>query len=169
MREVKCQLCGENFTTDAPNRRYCEECRDTGAKKTRKEWEIKNNYREKQMLSARKRRSEARKKQAQIIDSYQKLEDEKRVAEHNKLLKQKENEFKKRVKSGDALANMTQALQHGRTAEYWKYYKQYELQYAESKGEVSRCLVNGISIYEDDFENKVVASIEVYGYVHTSR
>ena len=168
MREVKCQLCGKNFTTDAPNRKYCEECRDTGAKKSRKEWEIKNNYREKQMLSARKRRSEARKKQAQIIDSYQKLEEKKRLAEHNKLLKENENEFKKRVENGDALANITMLLKHGRSLEYWKYYKLYELQYAERRGVVSQRTVNGISVNEPDFEEKVMNSITMYGYVYTS-
>lgn len=168
MREVKCQLCEKKFTTNSPNRKYCEECREIGARKSRKEWETKNNYKERQMLYARKRRSEARQERERLIDSCQKLEDEKRAAEHRSILKEKEDEFEKRVKDGDALANMTLCLRHGRSLEYWEYYKLYELQYAESKGIVSQRTVNGISINEPDFEDKVVNSIAMYGYVYTS-
>lgn len=48
--------------------------------------------------------------------------------------------------------------------EYWDAYQQYELEQVRSRPKQT-VLVNGISIYEDNFSEKVIDSIAVTGNI----
>lgn len=43
MRERICEICGNTYTTDAPNTKYCcLECREIARREHRKAWETDN-------------------------------------------------------------------------------------------------------------------------------
>lgn len=60
MKKTLCPICGREFEADKPNRRYCSlECRETGRKLKRRQWENENpNYNAEYMRKYRGRASQ---------------------------------------------------------------------------------------------------------------
>lgn len=74
------------------------------------------------------------------------------LREQNKLV-----ELAERAKQGDPLARMKTAEPN--SLEYWQAYKDYEIEQSQQFKEERIRLVNGISVLEDDFAERVIATI----------
>lgn len=170
-RVVKCSICGNIFTTDKPRGKYCsEKCRKKGEYNTRVIWRKKTNYGVKQRNLLREKRALEHERITGILraDLEQKrLLDEIRYKEQ---LEKKEKELIARADEGDPEANMTLSLREGGlfNPRYWYWYKISEIQYCENLGKISKRTVDGHSVYDEGFEDKVVNSIKEDGRVYSS-
>lgn len=89
----------------------------------------------------------------------------KKIAIDKKVAKKR----KKREKALERQANnddptALKRLAEYNSKEYWNAYQQYELEQVRSQPKKT-VLVNGISIYEDNFSEKVIDSIAVTGKI----
>lgn len=50
--------------------------------------------------------------------------------------------------------------------EYWDNFARAEIQNAAQRGTESYTIVNGVSVYEDDFAEKVIDSIKQIGHIY---
>ena len=144
----ECEICGSEFEANAPNQKYCSvECR--------KEW-----IREYDRQRKRKARKEAKKEKLIVLEQKRKefeakeLEYEKKVERERQLLKEK-------AEQGDPMAIMK--LSSNNSQEYWEAYQKYHIQ--ECKRSNSNRFVNGISVFDDEFVDKVLITIEQHGRI----
>ena len=150
----ECEICNTEFETVNPNQKYC-------SKDCRKE-RIRRYDRDRK----RKARQEARKiKNAELERKRKEKELEER--KYQKELEQKQERLVAKAKRGDPWARMQLAKPF--SVEYWEAYKEYAIrENRQLKTKYTR-YVNGISIYDDDFVEKVVISIEqsnrIYSYL----
>lgn len=152
MKSKICPICGTEFTPKSNNAKYCsDKCRKTGRKVSRKNWELKTDYREKQKERSAEYRQEKR-EQEQEKEKNQKA---KKTAARTKTKK-------KPAKSKRPVEKMSAALGKGGNTgfEYWNAFKEYDIELAEKAGKASTTEVNGISVYNGDFENLVIESIK---------
>ena len=148
-----CPICGKSFVAHRVLNRYCsEECR----------------------LNARRAQDRNRKKEVRIQRSEQRNAeradaDRKRAEQFETRRRQVKEDFARRCEDGDlrALLLREKAAGGSSTLKYWELFAKAEIQDAEDSGEVSRTIINGISVYEDDFAKRVVQSIERTGFIHT--
>lgn len=166
IKRLNCSICHVEFTTTSRNAKYCsEECRQEGTYQQRKEWESKTNYKEKQREAMQQYRKEKTEIKNVINIEERNRKDKERKKETEKRINERQAELMDRVKAGDPLARMTVAKPQ--SIEYWEAYQDYAINYAESSGEDSRRIVNGISVHEPDFAEKVILTIEELGHVKT--
>ena len=94
--------------------------------------------------------------------------DRKRAEQLEVRSRQVKEDFARRCEDGDlsALLIREKAAGGNSTLRYWELFAKAEIQDAEESGEVARTIVNGISVYEDDFAEHVVQSIERTGFIH---
>lgn len=151
-----CPVCSSEFEADKVSQKYCsKECRLI-------------NLRESDRLRKQKEREEARiiREQAQERERKERKE-ARQKAEHERLeaIEKEQQALIDKANTGDPLARMKVAK--SQSMEYWEAYKDYVIEHAESNGNISKKIVNEISVYEHDFSRKVIASIKELGYIRT--
>lgn len=154
----KCPICGAEFTTEAPRKKYCSTaCRRAGEKAVRAAWVQKSGHREKDREAHRVRRVEQKRQR----DELERSKDLQRQEESQRKAEEIRADFAARCAAGDIHALMTKAKLEGGnvTAEYWSLFREYQL---DINGET---FVNGISVYSDSFADDVVQSIQDTGYI----
>lgn len=150
----QCPVCEIEFKSDGLSQKYCsEECR------------LSRN-REYDRIRKRKERAEKRAIREQEKQHVQQAKKEAREQAEQKNREAREQELMARVKAGDPLARMNTAKPF--SVEYWEAYQEYEIGYAENWGKDSRRTVNNISVYEDDFAEKVIMTTKELGHVVTN-
>lgn len=148
-----CPICGKSFTAHRILNRYCsEECR----------------------RNARRERDRNRKKEIRVQRSEQRNveradADRKRAEQLEVRSRQVKEDFERRCKEGDlsALLIREKAVGGNSTLKYWELFAESAIQKAEDAGTVSDILVNGVSVYEDGFAEKVMQSIKESGCIYT--
>ena len=158
-----CPICNKDFEVKRKNQKYCSSvCRDKGAHDARKAWERKTGYidrkRERRQQDAEEKRlreleqiNERQRKRAQEVAEWIEAED-----------KAREEELKKRAAAGDYEALMETATDD---VTYYKYFALAEIEREERDfGRRSTREINGISVYEPDFAERVVKSIAETGH-----
>lgn len=160
MKSKICPICGTEFTPKSNNSKYCSDnCRKIGRKVNRKKWELETDYREKQKEKA----AEYRKKQKAENQAQDKKKKKEKAAKKTSL---------KAKNTADKPASTIELLaaaigRAGNTSiEYWRAFKDYEIEFAEEAGIISKTEVNGISVYNGDFENLVIESIKEHGAIN---
>lgn len=78
---------------------------------------------------------------------------------HTERIKNEQIELEEKAKNGDPSARMRLAKPNSK--EYWEAYQQYEIDYSNKWETKTIRLINEISVFEEDFAEKVVSSIEV--------
>lgn len=147
-----CPICGKSFTAHRVLNRYCsEECR----------------------LNARRAQDRNRKKEIRMQRSEQrnaerKEVDRKRAEQIEARRRQVKEDFARRCESGNPRALMLRekGTNGNSTLKYWELYAQAAIQDAEDAGTVADILVNGVSVYEDGFAEKVMQSIKETGSIY---
>lgn len=148
-----CPICGKSFTAHRILNRYCsEECRQNARR-------AQDRNRKKEI---RTQRSEQR--NAERADA-----DRKRAEQLEVRSRQVKEDFVRRCEDGDlsALLIREKAAGGNSTLRYWELFAQSAIQDAEDAGTVADILVNGVSVYEDGFAEKVMQSIKESGCVYT--
>lgn len=148
-----CPICGKSFTAHRVLNRYCsEECR----RNARREQD-RNRKKE-----VRVQRSEQR--SAERADA-----DRKKAEQIEARRRQVKEDFARRCEEGDPAALMfrEKATNGNSTLKYWELFAESAVQNAEDAGTVSEILVNGVSVYEDGFAEKVMQSIKESGCIYT--
>lgn len=140
-----CKLCSKEFETPYPNKVYCsKECySESASRRKRKEREITKKRQTKEAIEAR------RQKKAEI---------DKRAEERQK---EEKEDLKKRLLEGDPKAIMK--VNNNSSLEYWEAYKEEFMQDKYNKNYIR--YVNDISVYDEEFPNKVIDSIKELGYI----
>ena len=148
-----CPIYGKSFTAYRVLNRYCsEECRQNARRE-------QDRNRKKELRAQRSEQRNAERKEA----------DRKRAEQIEARNRQAKEDFENRCKEGDlsALLIREKAAGGNCSLKYWELFAKAEIQAAEDSGEVSRTIINGISVYEDDFAEHVVQSIERTGFIQT--
>lgn len=150
----ECPICGSEYHTKKRSQVYCsEECRF-----------VRN--REYDRLRKQKKRKKdrvIREQEKERIQKDKQLEKEEAERKHQEAIEQKLVELKAKAANGDPLARMTLAKKF--SAEYWEAYSDYEIESnAEFENKVIR-YVNGISVHDVDFVEKVMFTIEERGHI----
>lgn len=152
-----CEYCGNEFE-GAGNSRYCSnECRGLGARYKLDRWRERTDY------NARKK--EQRHQQSDLERaSHSSVQNQSLKLEARDRAIKSEEELKERIEKGDAMANLINEARHNpQSWEYWHYFKKVRLEYCESWGKMCTTTVNGISVNDDQFEDKVIMSIHENG------
>lgn len=146
----ECEICNTEFETVNPNQKYC-------SKDCRKE-RIRRYDRDRK----RKARQEARKiKNAELERKRKEKELEER--KYQKELEQKQERLVAKAKRGDPWARMQLAKPF--SYDYWEAYKDYEINNSLQYENNPIRYVNGISVHDDYFADKVIITIEEQGRI----
>jgi hypothetical protein len=146
-----CQICNKEFETTYSNKKYCsEEC----SREAIREADRLRKNRERQIKKKKLTAEEAERKRAKKADV------DKRAEEAEK---EKKADLQSRLALGDPKAKMEVAERF--SFEYWEAYKEEFIQDYYNKN--YNKYVNDISIYDDDFSNKVVVSIKEKGRIYS--
>ena len=148
-----CPICGAHFETNNDQTVYCGHSCKAEAKRAR-DREYQRNKRERASESRRQYREEY--ERARLSE----------IAERDRKSKE---DFERRCAEGDVRALLIrEKAQHGNsTRRYWELFAQCVIDDAERIGTVSRVVVNGHSVYEDDFADAVLESIKERGQIVT--
>lgn len=155
----KCLICGKDFEART-NKLYCSAaCQKKGNAQTRKAWEAKTGYNEKRRSQASERK---RIEEAKLQEGYEQrsLDRERR---HEEIRKANRQALLDRASKGEPSALMQLARENGDHFTYWHNYKLDAITASESEGRFSTQEVNGISVYDPDFEELVISSINESG------
>ena len=147
-----CPICGKSFTAYRVLNRYCsEECR-------------RNARREQD----RNRKKEIRMQRSEQRNAERADADRKRAEQFEARRRQVKEDFERRYESGDPRALMIRekGTNGNSTLKYWELFAQAAIQDAEDAGTVSDILINGVSVYEDGFAEKVMQSIKETGIIY---
>lgn len=148
-----CPICGKSFTAYRVLNRYCsEECRRNARR-------AQDRNRKKELRAQRSEQRNAERKEA----------DRKKTEQIEARRKQVKEDFERRCEDGDPAALMIRekGANGNSTLKYWELFAAVTIQDAEDAGTVSGTLVNGVSVYEDDFPEKVMQSIKESGHIYT--
>lgn len=162
MQTKICEYCGKRFE-GTKNQRYCsDECAVLGAKRKRELYLKTHPERlEKQREYNRARRQRLQEVEAEINNSY--------VDSFTDTFSIDDSieELKSKAEAGDLSARCRmEILVHGKLSlPYWTAYKEAELSSCERSHTVR--LVNGISVFDDLFAEKVIDSITELGFIKT--
>lgn len=149
----RCPVCDTEFESDKLSKKYCsEECRLA-------------KVREKDRLRKRKEREEERAIREKEKQRIQQAKNEAREQAEQKNREAREQDLKARVKAGDPLARMQVANPF--SVEYWEAYKDYEIENSLKYDAKPIRYVNGISVHDDDFTEKVMLMIEQQGIIYS--
>lgn len=146
-----CGICNKEFETNYPNKKYCsnkcskEAIREADRLRKRREWDIK------------------RKKQSAEERERIRLKREKIEKEAQERAKEQQVDLEKRLEERDPKAIM-ETTNHF-DLEYWEAYKEDFMQDYYNKDYIR--YVNEISVYDDDFPNKVIDSIKERGSIYS--
>ena len=163
-----CVICGREFE-GRNGAKYCSEpCKIEGRKRARRDWIDRTGFNEK--------KREAMRLYRQGITKEQEKQAKKKAAAHNRYLRRKaklakaaaEKELLERAASGDPWARMDVARNNQDRLEYWKAFRDYELQIAEDLDYASRnevYVVNNIPVTDPDFAELVIESIDELGHI----
>ena len=141
-----CPICGSQFETNNDQTVYCsKECKREAKRARDREY----------MRNKRGQASEARRQAREEFDRA-------RLSEMEERSRKSKEDCERRCSEGDLRALLIrEKMLHGNsTKRYWELFAQCELEWAEKAGTVSRMAVNGHSVYEDDFADAVLESIE---------
>ena len=157
-------MCGDSFETMAPNAKYCSnECRKKGAIVKRIEWIERTDHNERQRIEkAQQRKKERERKRQQALERKRKR-DEEMNRKHKKKAIRKHQQLTSRAKAGDPMARMSLAKPF--SVEYWEAYRDYEIQNNLKFKKRFIRHVNGISVFDDNFVDKVMILIEEQGKI----
>ena len=150
-----CKYCGKPFVPSAHFRSYCsDECAELGKRQNRLQWIEKTEYRKHDAEKHRQKRDQQR----QYNDEISKEREKALEIEQEKRLKEIAASFNAKCEAGDPFSLMLKAKEEsGNTSiEYWNAFQQYILSLGDSGDAV---LVNGLSVYDDDFSERVSESI----------
>ena len=146
-----CPVCGKSLKTNNELYTYCgPECRVTARRKRERE------YRRAERASARPE---------PVSEEYKRARSE----ETERRGRQSREDFERRCNEGDphALLIREKTLHGNSSRRYWELFAQCVIDDAERIGTVSRVVVNGHSVYEDDFADAVLESIKERGQIVT--
>lgn len=150
----ECLICDSEFIADKISQKYCsEKCRL-----------VRN--READRLRKREIRAEERTirdKENERIQQAKKDAKEKAELERHKAKEQEHQKITVKAEQGDPLARMRLAKPF--SVEYWEAYKDYEMESSLKYETKPIRYVNGISVYDDDFAEKVMFMIEEQGFI----
>lgn len=166
-----CKICGRPFITLNAHGKYCSEaCREAGRQRTRKAWESRTGYLEKKRIQERQRRARLAEEEQQesIARGKQRSEDFARELEERQA--RELAELRKAAAAGDYDAQMVLAKSGGEIdwRAYWKAYKAADIDFARQWNKDSTRTVNGISVYDPHFEDKVMDAIQQQGVIITA-
>lgn len=161
MSKILCSICGKEFEARGGNVKYCSiECRKEGQRRSRKEWEDRTGYKEKQRQAAANHRAEqARKAEQEAKEASRKKKATETKAKRKKR-RQEAAALTQRAESGERAALLRLALENGNVVEYWRLRKEQVMEDDEKTGRISNNLVGGISVYAGDFEHQAMAALE---------
>ena len=147
----KCPVCN-NEVTNTRNK-YCSvSCRNESVKER-----------------DRLRKREERKAEREIIKREASETHKKKLAQQRQEAEKRQEKsrikLKERAEQGDNLALMN--LAEPNSYEYWQAYRDYELEQMEEYEKPRVMHVNDISVFDDNFSEKVVSSIKEQGRVST--
>lgn len=152
MFRKKCEICGKQFDGKVPNAKYCSDaCRDRGAALRREEWEERTGYRKKKREEMQQRRREAEERFRRPSKSREEV--------HAEYMA----DLYSRAEAGDHYAKREIARMNGDRIGFWTAYRDEEIAWSASFGKKSRRIVNGISVYDPDFVESVIRSIDEGG------
>lgn len=152
-----CPICQKEFNSTPQRRKFCSDrCRIQSDYARHNKWTEENQYFEKK----RKYKAQVKQEEINIQREYlQKLhEDRLKQIEADKVREQKELE--ERAKAGEYKALMQLAPDR---KTYLKYFALDEIESSEKYGYKSTREINGISVYDPDFAELVLKSIEETG------
>lgn len=144
-----CEVCKKEYETNYPNKKYCsKECSREAAREAdrirkKREWDLKKKKQSAEEMERRR---------------LKKLEIDKEAEERQKEIKA---DLEKRLEERDPEAIMK--VNNNSSLEYWEAYKENFIQDYYNKNYIR--YINDISIYDDDFSNKVIDSIKELGYI----
>lgn len=155
MKEITCTICGNTFYSESGNAKFCsDECRLEGSKIARRAWEERTGYKDKQRELMREKRKKER------IDNIKqnKIDLTERKKERSESESKRIEQLQNAAAAGDPLSRMMLAKRYSK--EFWDAYRDYEIQNMKCQKKIKDVTVNDISVYDDDFVTRVVASIE---------
>lgn len=167
----KCAHCGREFEAGKGNQKYCGiDCRIAAQKILRADWEEKTNYLEKRRHANELKRQRITEEQYQERQKQRKKEQKKRLKQLQQTREREQQELKEQAAAGDPWAILhiiyTDMLKASNTSiEYWQLYKQYQILYAEQFNCISNTIVNEISIFDDNFDQRVIETIQQTGKI----
>lgn len=167
-RRQICAVCGKTFTPGVGNAKYCSEaCRQEGRRQRRKEWEARTDYLEKQRQAAQEYREAkaAASKQAAAASEAREATNRRR----RELYRAKADAaaLERQAAAGDVLARYGAAIRQGdnTTTEYWTAMQAYLLSFRKQFPATGTLYVNGISIDDPNFPDKVAMTIAELGSI----
>ena len=167
MKTKTCPICGKEFEPRV-NQKYCSPvCRDEGEKRKRQEWYERTDYLKRQRETRQQRSREREQREVDQINERQR----KQWADFQEKLavekEAEEAELKRRAAEGDPEALMKLS---DNSLDYYRYFAQAEIESAEREtGRKSTVTINDISVYDPQFAERVVESIERLGRCFTRR
>lgn len=156
MRTAVCEVCGAEFETSAANAKFCPSCRKSAMKQSRKAWEQRTGYTDKQREKRRAKRAEikaGKQHQTAVASSDREQEREQRVAQ---LMEERRKELTERAEHGDLFAKMHLAMMDGDMYSYWECRAELSIQEAERFGERAENTVGGIDVYDPFFAERIM-------------
>lgn len=153
-----CAICNKEFEKQGGNVKYCSAgCKREGQRQRRKEWEVRTGYKEKQRQAAIHHRAK------QVEQEAKEAARKKKSAETKAKRKNERNavaELEKKAADGNKWALARLALKKGKVLEYWRLRKELVQEEDEKAMLVSNVIVGGLSVYEDDFECKIMEQLK---------
>lgn len=162
---LNCTVCNQSYETIFPNKKYCSDiCAKRGRIDKRKQWEKDTNYNEKQRLDKLVKRQQE--KEVRTAEETERLRLKKEEIDHKNAerIKNEKVELEIKAKNGDPEARMNLAKPNSK--EYWEAYRESEIDYYNKWNTKSISVINEISVFDDDFVEKVLESIEVEGRIY---
>ena len=147
-------MCNAEFYSEKLSQKYCsKECR-------------LESVRERDRIRKRKERAKEREEREQRKEQFLQAKKEAREKEEREREAERERELfelKTKANEGDPKARMTLAKPF--SVEYWEAYKDYEIENSLKYDNKPIRYVNGISVYDDNFTEKVMFTIEEEGRI----
>lgn len=157
-----CPICKKEFTAGKGNIKYCSpDCRTIAEYTRHRDWIERTNYKSKMREDMRQRRA----KEAQDHREHLQQQYEERQKQIQKEKERQLQELQERAAAGDYSALMKLAEKDGDRIAYYKYYALCDIEREETDfGRKSTRTINGISVYDPDFAELVVKSIDETGH-----
>lgn len=152
----QCPVCNTEFYSEKLSQKYCsKECR-------------LESVRERDRIRKRKERAKEREEREQRKQQFLQAKREAREAEEREREAERERELfelKTKANEGDPHARMKLAKPF--SAEYWAAFRDAEIQQSKLYEKRFVRYVNGISVYDDDFVEKVMIVIRQQGAIYS--
>lgn len=157
MTDNICAICGGSFGAENRRFKYCSvKCRKTAKERN----DLKNNTKEKRRLYMQEYRGKIYEERMKELVLRPEIPKEVLNNKREEHLQELHDNLERRVKNGEPLANMILARREKRIEDYWKWFALYAIEFDEHRNRVCSCIVNGVSVYEDNFSKKVIGNIK---------